>query len=191
MTNQYNYYNKLSYIYTKILYLYRKSHLWAIGFTTMVWSYRNYHKQCGKSTDNLVFWHDQCIYKICGSFEIEGNNVDVLDCGFMGHMIKSSSEHKGIRVRPAPVNSFIQSAVAILYQTHIKVTYTIESWMRKEVRCVFFILLILWAKFSRQQWVMVGLFSELGHWWHIGDTDVYFLLVAEKWKRERDDPSGR
>ena len=101
----------------KILKLYSKSHLWAIGFTTMVWPYRNYHKQCGKSSNNLVFWHDECIYKIHGSFEIKGNYVDALD-----HMTKLPNEHKGIRVRPAHVNSFIQSAIAILCQTHIQAT---------------------------------------------------------------------
>ena len=78
----------------------------------MVWSYRHYHEQCGKFSDNLVFWHDECIYKIHGSFEIKGNYVDALD-----HMIKLSNEHKGIGVRPALVILFIQSAVAILCQT--------------------------------------------------------------------------
>ena len=83
----------------------------------MVWSYRNYHKQCGRSSDNLVFWHDECIYKIHGSFDIKGNYVDTLD-----HMIKLSNKHEEIGVRPAPVNSFIKSAVAILCQTCIQVT---------------------------------------------------------------------
>ena len=80
----------------------------------MVWLYRNDHKQCGKSSDTLVFWHDKWIYMIWGSFEIKGNYVDALD-----HVIKLSNEHKGIGVRPAPFISFIQSAVAILCQTHI------------------------------------------------------------------------
>ena len=83
----------------------------------MVWSFRNYHKQFGKSSDNFVFGHGKCIYKICGSFDIKGNYVDAL-----GHMTKLSNKHKGIGVRPIPANSFIQSAVAILCQTCIWAT---------------------------------------------------------------------
>ena len=52
---------KLSGIYIKILTLYKKSHLWAISFTIMVWSYRNYHKQCG----NLMITWSFAIMSAC------------------------------------------------------------------------------------------------------------------------------
>ena len=125
-----------------------------------------------QSSDNLVFWHDKCIYQICGSFVTKRNYVDDLD-----HMIKLSNEHKGIGVRPAPVNSFIQSAVAILCETHIQATETIVSWMRKEVRSISIILLILWTEFSRKQGVVVKLLLVLGHWWYIGNTELYVIFI--------------
>ena len=69
----------MSLVGVQILNLVQETHLWAIGFTTMVWLYRNYHTDCGKSSKNLVFWHGKCIQKIHGSFEIKGNYVDALD----------------------------------------------------------------------------------------------------------------
>ena len=48
----------------------------------------------------------------------------------------------------------------------------------------------VWVKFSREQWVMVELLLELGHWWHIGNTDlfIFFFFVVWKWKVEKKIP---
>ena len=45
-------------------------------------------------------WHDKCILQFDGAFDI-----DALDLDFMVTWFKSASEHKGIKVRLAPVNS--------------------------------------------------------------------------------------